>query len=217
MVVTRSPGWGEVKAAFFDWGIYKDSFPDILHAFWLNVKLFCVAEVLILAAALLIAVLRRLPGPVFFPIRALAIAYTDLFRGIPTILVISILGFGMPALGLSGLPTSEFFWARRRARARVHRLRVRGVPRGHRLGAPEPGGRRALARPLARPVAALRRPPAGRAPGDPAAPQRLHRPAEGHRARRHARRRRGVQAGADRRVRDVQFHAVPRRRDALRR
>src|SRR4029078_10608560 len=85
-------------------------FPEILHAFWLNVKLFCVAEVLILPAALFVAVLRSLPGPVFFPLRALAIAYTDLFRGIPTILVISILGFGMPALGVSGIPTSEFFW-----------------------------------------------------------------------------------------------------------
>jgi polar amino acid transport system permease protein len=75
------------------------------------VKLFCVAEALILPAALFLAVLRSLPGPVFFPIRALAIVYTDLFRGIPTILVISILGFGMPALGLSWLPQSEFFWA----------------------------------------------------------------------------------------------------------
>ncbi len=111
VIVTRSPGWSEFEAAFLDWSIYKDSFPEILHAFWLNVKLFCVAEVLILPAALFIAVLRSLPGPVFFPIRALAIAYTDLFRGIPTILVISILGFGMPALGLSWLPTSEFFWA----------------------------------------------------------------------------------------------------------
>jgi polar amino acid transport system permease protein len=111
VLVTHSPGWSEVKAAFFDWDIYGDSFPEILHAFWLNVKLFCVAEVLILPAALFVAVLRSLPGPVFFPLRALAIAYTDLFRGIPTILVISILGFGMPALGVSGIPTSEFFWA----------------------------------------------------------------------------------------------------------
>jgi polar amino acid transport system permease protein len=111
VIVTHSPGWSEVKASFLDWSIYKDSFPEILHAFWLNVKLFCVAEALILPAALFIAVLRSLPGPVFFPIRALAIAYTDLLRGIPTILVISILGFGMPALGLSWLPTSEFFWA----------------------------------------------------------------------------------------------------------
>jgi polar amino acid transport system permease protein len=75
------------------------------------VKLFCVAELLILPAALFVAVIRSLPGPVFFPLRALAIVYADLFRGIPTILVISILGFGMPALGLSWLPSSEFFWA----------------------------------------------------------------------------------------------------------
>jgi polar amino acid transport system permease protein len=58
-----------------------------------------------------IAVLRSLPGPVFFPIRALAIVYTDFFRGIPTILLIFILGFGVPALGLSGVPTSALVWA----------------------------------------------------------------------------------------------------------
>ncbi len=74
-------------------------------------KLFCVAELIILPAALLVAVLRSLPGPVFFPIRALAIIYADLFRGIPTILVIFMLGFGMPALGLSWVPDSQFFWA----------------------------------------------------------------------------------------------------------
>ena len=111
VVVTSSPGWDEFKAYFFDWGYYRESFPEILDAFWVNVKLFCVAEAIILPAALLLAVLRSLPGPVFFPIRVLAIAYADLFRGIPTILVISILGFGMPALGLSWLPQSEFFWA----------------------------------------------------------------------------------------------------------
>ncbi|MCZ7588462.1 MAG: hypothetical protein M5U27_06275 [Gaiella sp.] len=62
----------------------------------MNVKLFCIAEAIILPAALVLAVLRSLPGPVFFPIRALAIAYADLFRGLPTILVIFMLGFGMP-------------------------------------------------------------------------------------------------------------------------
>ena len=77
----------------------------------MNVKLFCIAEVIILPAALLLAVLRSLPGPVFFPIRALAIVYADLFRGIPTILVIFMLGFGMPALGLEWIPDSQFFWA----------------------------------------------------------------------------------------------------------
>jgi polar amino acid transport system permease protein len=111
VIVTRSPGWDAFKAYFFDWGYYKDSFPEIADAFLLNVKIFLVAEALILPAALLLAILRGLPGPVFFPIRALAVVYADLFRGIPTILVIAMLGFGMPALGLSWIPQSQFFWA----------------------------------------------------------------------------------------------------------
>jgi polar amino acid transport system permease protein len=111
LVVTNSPGWPEVKSAFFDPEVFKDSFPEILRAFWTNIKLFCIAEVFILAFALFIAILRSLPGPVFFPIRALAIAYTDLFRGIPTILLIFMLGFGAPALAISGVPRSPFFWA----------------------------------------------------------------------------------------------------------
>jgi polar amino acid transport system permease protein len=56
-------------------------------------------------------VVRSLPGPVFFPLRALAVVYTDFFRGVPTILVILMLGTGMPALQLQGVPTSEVFWA----------------------------------------------------------------------------------------------------------
>jgi polar amino acid transport system permease protein len=74
------------------------------------VKIFLIAEVFILVLGLGIAVLRSLPGPVFFPVRALAIVYADIFRGIPTILVIYILGFGAPALQLSGVPTSTIFW-----------------------------------------------------------------------------------------------------------
>src|SRR5207248_3454181 len=63
-----------------------------------------------LVVALCLAVLRSLPGPVFFPVRALAIVYADLFRGVPTILVIVILGFGAPGLGLKSVPTSTTFW-----------------------------------------------------------------------------------------------------------
>jgi len=65
----------------------------------------------ILVFALVIAVLRSLPGPVFFPLRAFAIVYADLARGVPTILVIALLGFGAPALQLTGVPTSRVFWA----------------------------------------------------------------------------------------------------------
>jgi polar amino acid transport system permease protein len=111
LVVTSSPGWDEVKNAFFNPTVFKESFPEVLRAFWFNIKIFCVAEVFILVFALVIAILRSLPGPVFFPLRALAIVYTDLFRGIPTILLIFILGFGVPGLGLSGVPTSAVVWA----------------------------------------------------------------------------------------------------------
>jgi len=74
------------------------------------VKIFLSAEVLILVLALGIAVLRSLPGPVFFPLRAFAVVYVDLFRSVPTILVIYILGFGVPALQLPGVPIDPLFW-----------------------------------------------------------------------------------------------------------
>ena len=111
VAVTQSPGWPEVHRVFFDWNDIRGSFPEIARAFLLNVKIFLVCEVFILVFALLVAVLRSLPGPVFFPLRALAIVYTDLARGVPTILVIALLGFGVPALQLSGVPTSRVFWA----------------------------------------------------------------------------------------------------------
>ncbi len=111
VAVTQSPGWPEVHRVFFGWHDITSSFPEIARAFVLNVKVFLVCEVFILVFALLIAVLRSLPGPVFFPLRALAIIYADLARGVPTILVIALLGFGAPALQLSGVPTSRVFWA----------------------------------------------------------------------------------------------------------
>jgi len=111
VVVVNSPGWDEVRLFFFNGERFRESFPKIAKAFLVNVKLFCLAEVLILVFGLLLAVLRSLPGPAFFPIRLLAIVYTDVFRGVPTILVIAMLGFGAPVLGISGVPRSTFFWA----------------------------------------------------------------------------------------------------------
>jgi polar amino acid transport system permease protein len=110
VAITHAPGWPEVKHTFFDRHEFASTFPDIARAFLLNIKIFCIAEALILPFALFLAVLRSLPGPVFFPVRALAIVYADVFRGIPTILVIAMLGFGAPALGLSYIPTSTTFW-----------------------------------------------------------------------------------------------------------
>ena len=75
-----------------------------------DVQMFVVAQVAILAFALLIAVMRSLRGPAFLPVRLLAVLYIDLFRGIPLILAILLFGFGIPALDLPGVPRSQLFW-----------------------------------------------------------------------------------------------------------
>ena len=108
--VTSSPNWSEVRRAFFDGEEFRRSFPDIAWAFRRNVQYFLIAEVFILAWALVLAVLRSLAGPVFFPLRLLSIAYTDLFRGVPTVLVVYLLAFGIPSLALPGVPNGAAFW-----------------------------------------------------------------------------------------------------------
>ena len=104
------PAGISVKEAFFDWPLFKESLPGIAEKFLVNIRAFLIAEVVVLALGLLLAVMRSLPGPVFFPLRAMAIVYIDFFRGVPTILVIALLGFGFPALQLQGLPTDPFIW-----------------------------------------------------------------------------------------------------------
>jgi polar amino acid transport system permease protein len=111
VAVLNSSGWPLIKEAFFDGEIFAEAFPKIVEKFWRNVFIFVVAEVFVLLVAMVVAVLRSLQGPVFFPLRALAAAYTDLFRAIPTILVIFLLGFGAPALQIRGVPNSDVFWA----------------------------------------------------------------------------------------------------------
>jgi polar amino acid transport system permease protein len=110
-VVVNAPGWSEVKTDFLDGPIFWASLPGLVAAFGTNVELFLLAELLILPFGLVIAVMRGLPGPVFFPVRLLAIVYVDIFRALPSILVIFILGFGIPGLGIDGVPNDPFFWA----------------------------------------------------------------------------------------------------------
>ena len=105
-IVVLAPGSEIVAERFFDPFHLRQSLlgtesePSVAAAFLLNVYIFAISEVLILVLALVIAVVRGIPGPVFFPFRMVAIAYTDLFRGIPLILVLYIIGFGVPGLGL---------------------------------------------------------------------------------------------------------------------
>jgi polar amino acid transport system permease protein len=109
--IVSSPGWPEFRAAFLDRHIFGASFGEIARAFLLNVKIFLISEPIILVLALGVAIVRSLPGPAFFPFRLIAVVYVDLFRGLPTILVMLMLGLGMPALQLSWLSSSPTFWA----------------------------------------------------------------------------------------------------------
>lgn len=109
LVVLNAPGWERVRRTFFDVGDARAALGPVLEAFWLNVRLFLVCEVLILLVALVVAVLRVVPSPALAPLRLLATIYTDVFRGVPTLLVVLLVGFGIPALNLTGLPTS-LFW-----------------------------------------------------------------------------------------------------------
>jgi polar amino acid transport system permease protein len=109
--VVNAPGWPEFKSAFLDRHIFGTTFGEIARAFLLNVKIFLISEPIILVLALGVAIVRNVPGPALFPFRLLAVVYVDLFRGLPTILVMLMLGLGMPALGISWLPSSSTFWA----------------------------------------------------------------------------------------------------------
>jgi polar amino acid transport system permease protein len=110
-IVVNAPGWPAVQKSFLNGPVFWSSLPSIVRAFWVNVQLFLIAEVLILGFGLVVAVLRSLPGPAFVPVRFLSTVYVDVFRALPGVLVIYILGFGIPGLGLPGVPTSPFFYA----------------------------------------------------------------------------------------------------------
>ncbi|NTW39619.1 MAG: amino acid ABC transporter permease [Cellulomonadaceae bacterium] len=106
LALVSSPGWPRVRQSFFDPQVALDSLPKVAEGLWLNVRVAAVSAVLILVFSLLLAIARTLRGPVFFPLRAAATAYVDIFRGLPLILVLLLVGFGLPGLRLQGIPTS---------------------------------------------------------------------------------------------------------------
>ena len=108
-VIAASPGANKVLDSFFSTTGFEDSFEPIVDGFWLNVKLMLVAEAFVLVLGLLVAVIRSLPGPVLAPLRLVALIYTDVFRGIPLILVIFMIGLGLPALRLEFFSTLSVF------------------------------------------------------------------------------------------------------------
>ena len=111
VVVTNAPNWPQVQDSFFNAEIFARALPKVVAAFLVNIQLFVAAEVLILALGLALAILRGLPGPAFFPVRLLATGYVDFFRAVPGLLIIYVLGFGIPGLGIPGIPTDPFPYA----------------------------------------------------------------------------------------------------------
>ena len=106
-LVLTSSGWPAVRETFFNTEVFKESFPDVAKAFWLDIRVFMVVEVAVLALGLIVALVRTSVSPAMFPVRLLAIVYTDIFRGIPTILLVYLVGFGIPALANSGAEGSS--------------------------------------------------------------------------------------------------------------
>jgi polar amino acid transport system permease protein len=104
-LILTSKGWPNVRDTFFSWSAFKDSFPDVLDGFWLDIKIFVIVELIVLILGLIVALARVTRTPALFPVRLLAATYTDIFRGIPTILCVYLIGFGVPALELTGVPS----------------------------------------------------------------------------------------------------------------
>lgn len=140
--ILTSEAWPEVQQQFFNPDAFVEVFPAVLSGFWLDVRMFLGAEVLILFFALLVAMARSLRGPAFFPIRSLAVVFIDVVRGVPIILLILILGFGVPALDLTGVPRSPLFWgvaalviSYSAYTAEVYRAGIDSVPESQRMSA----------------------------------------------------------------------------------
>jgi polar amino acid transport system permease protein len=109
-LVVTAPGWDDVRDSFFSWDDLTASLPDVASAFWLNVRVFLVAEALILVVALLLALGRSSRSPYLFPVRVFATVYVDVLRGVPVLLVLFLLAFGVPALRLEGVTNDPVFW-----------------------------------------------------------------------------------------------------------
>ncbi|AJE40180.1 amino acid ABC transporter permease [Streptomyces nodosus] len=103
LIVVHAPGWPRTRETFFDAGYAREALPKVLDGLWLNLRLLLVCGIAVLVLGMLIAVARTLRGPVFFPLRVLATAYTDFFRGLPLIITLMIVVLGVPALRLQGV------------------------------------------------------------------------------------------------------------------
>jgi polar amino acid transport system permease protein len=109
-LVPLAPGWLRVKASFFDWDILVKSFPALARAFLLDIAMFLWCAPIIAVWSLVLALCRDVRSPTLYPLKLFATVYSDLFRGVPIVLVIYLLGFGIPGLGLPRPWNSPYIW-----------------------------------------------------------------------------------------------------------
>ena len=110
ILVPKAPGWEAVKRSFFNWSILEKTFPTLLKAFLWDIAIFAWSLPLILVLSLAIALCRNVRNAALFPLRVFGALYTDIFRGVPTILLIYLIGFGIPGLGLPRPWNSPYLW-----------------------------------------------------------------------------------------------------------
>ena len=106
LIVVLSPGFRTLRDTFFNWAYGVEVLPKVILGFTTNIFLTVIASTLVGAIALSIALIRTSKSPALAPIRLLATAYVDVFRSIPLILVILLVGFGIPALQIKGLTSN---------------------------------------------------------------------------------------------------------------
>ena len=106
ILITGAQGYEMVKNSFFNWHYAKQAMPSIFHGLLLNLRVLLIAEFFVLLLGLLIAIARTTTSPVLYPIRLVATIYTDLFRGLPLLLVLLLVGLGIPGLRISWIPNS---------------------------------------------------------------------------------------------------------------
>lgn len=98
VLLANSPGWERAQQTFFSGKYFLEALPKVAEGLWLNIRILFFAAIVVGILAILLAAARSLRGAIFFPIRFLAAAYTDIFRGLPFIVVLYLVGFGIPAL-----------------------------------------------------------------------------------------------------------------------
>ena len=108
-IVISSPGWEIVKKTFFDIDYGREVFPTVISGLWINLQLTFIGGTCIGVIALGLALMRTTKSPALTPFRFLATAYVDIFRGAPLILIILLVGFGVPALRLTGISSNVIF------------------------------------------------------------------------------------------------------------